>query len=70
MRKNNFLNKVIVTSLTVILLALPTLSFADVATVKPLTDKVTALDKLDMRVEAASARLEEKAADALAKRDA
>lgn len=70
MRKNSFLNKVIVTSLTVILLALPTLSFADVATAKIAPDKVTALDKLDMRVEAASARLEEKAADALAKRDA
>lgn len=54
MKKDSFIKKVMVTSLAVVLLAIPTLSFADVATTKA----------------TASVQFEEKAADVLAKRDA
>ncbi|GAB6107369.1 hypothetical protein [Fusibacter bizertensis] len=65
MKKNSFIKKVMFTSLAVVLLAIPTLSFADVA-----AGRTTAMDKVDMRIEDAGAQFEEKAADVLAKRDA
>lgn len=65
MKKNSFLNKVVITSLAVILLAVPTLSFADVN-----ADKAIGMDKRGERIESAALKFDEKIADALGKKDA